>query len=265
MDRTNGKPALDGAGSCQDRVLLVLLDEMNIAKVEYYFSEFLSRLEGRPPAQEINESKLSASRIEIEIPGTQKTRGGISIYPGHNVLFVGTMNQDESTQALSDKVLDRGNSLLFKKPEKLVTEPSKRPSPSLEHLTFDTWLSWQREFASLPNDQRRLVDETIEKLNGHFAAFGRPFGYRIAESVRAYVANHPRFDSLPGVREALADMVDMRLLPKLRGIDAQDSGSGAFRQIADLVSNDLQDEPLAKLIEQASNKDVFDWAAASIS
>jgi predicted nucleic acid-binding Zn-ribbon protein len=265
MDRTGGRPDLNGAGACKDRVLLVLLDEMNIAKVEYYFSEFLSRLEGRPPAHDTNESKIASSRIEIEIPGTDKTHGAISIYPGHNVLFVGTMNQDESTQALSDKVLDRGNSLLFKKPEKLVTEPSKRPNPSAEHLPFETWLAWQREFTDLPTDQKRLVDETIEKLNGQFAAFGRPFGYRIAESVRAYVANHPRSDSVMGVREALADMVDMRLMPKLRGIDAQDGAAGTFRQIADLVRKDLQDDTLARFIDQASSKDVFDWAAASIS
>lgn len=265
MDRTKGRPALDGAGACHDRVLLVLLDEMNIAKVEYYFSEFLSRLEGRPPAQETNESKLAASRIEIEIPGSDKSRGSISIYPGHNILFVGTMNQDESTQALSDKVLDRGNSLLFKKPEKLVTEPSKRPTPPNEHLAFDNWLNWQREFAALPEPRRRIVDDTIEKLNAHFAAFGRPFGYRIAESIRAYVANHPLADNEPGIREALADMVDMRLMPKLRGIDAQDGGAGTFRQISDLIRRELQDEALAKLVDQASGKDMFDWAAASIS
>lgn len=265
MDRSGGSRNLEGAGSCRDRVLLVLLDEMNIAKVEYYFSEFLSRLEGRPPAQETNEAKLSSSRIEIELPGAEKAQGAISIYPGHNVLFVGTMNQDESTQALSDKVLDRGNSLLFKKPERLVTEPSLRPSPATEHLPFDTWLGWQSEFSRMPDEQRLLVDQTIERLNEYFAAFGRPFGYRIAESIRAYVANHPRSKTPPGVREALADMVDMRLMPKLRGIDAQDSAAGTFRQIAELVRKDLQDEALAKLIDQASNKDVFDWAAASIS
>jgi hypothetical protein len=68
-----------------------------------------------------------------------------------------------------------------------------------------------------------------------------------------------------GVREALADMVDMRLMPKLRGIDAQDGAAGTFRQIADLVRKDLQDDTLARFIDQASSKDVFDWAAASIS
>lgn len=81
-------------------MLLVLLDEMNLARVEYYFSEFLSRLEGRPVADEDDEALLRPSRIDIDVPlGEGKS---LSIYPGHNTLFVGTMNEDESTQSLSD-------------------------------------------------------------------------------------------------------------------------------------------------------------------
>ena len=102
--------------STRDRVLLVLLDEMNLARIEYYFSEFLSRLEGRPEPGIRDEERLRPGRIEIDIPGHESRIRGI--YPGHNVLFTGTMNEDESTQSLSDKVLDRANMIRFPRPGK---------------------------------------------------------------------------------------------------------------------------------------------------
>jgi len=48
-------------------MLLVLLDEMNLARIEYYFSEFLSRLEGRPAPGVESEERVRPSRIEIEL------------------------------------------------------------------------------------------------------------------------------------------------------------------------------------------------------
>ena len=50
-------------------MLLVLLDEMNLARVEYYFSEFLSRLEGRPPeARAADDAERRPAEIDIDIP-----------------------------------------------------------------------------------------------------------------------------------------------------------------------------------------------------
>lgn len=77
---------------------------MNLARVEYYFSEFLSRLEARPRFSDaVMERKRADAMIPIDIRGMKLP---VSLFPSHNVLFAGTMNDDESTQALSDKVLD---------------------------------------------------------------------------------------------------------------------------------------------------------------
>lgn len=101
-----------GAGH-SDRMLMVLLDEMNLARVEYYFSEFLSRLEARPKyGDETEKPNRRFSEIQIDIRGLPEDQMP-AIFPGHNVLFTGTMNDDESTQALSDKVMDRGNIMQF--------------------------------------------------------------------------------------------------------------------------------------------------------
>jgi len=99
----------------RDHMTLVLLDEMNLARIEYYFSEFLSRNLRRGLVTVTPETSVSGptQRSQFDIPGLKSP---ISLFPAHNVLFAGTMNDDESTQALSDKVLDRSNILQFAAP-----------------------------------------------------------------------------------------------------------------------------------------------------
>src|SRR5665213_1232222 len=60
-----------------DHMALVLLDEMNLARVEYYFSEFLSRLEVRPFADIGSEAELEAAEIELDLGLSSPKR----IYP----------------------------------------------------------------------------------------------------------------------------------------------------------------------------------------
>src|SRR3974390_2118826 len=80
------------ATAYNDHMALVLLDEMNLARVEYYFSEFLSRLEVRRGSE-----TEPAAEIELDLgQGSAK-----KVYPVPRLLFVGTMNEDESTQTLS--------------------------------------------------------------------------------------------------------------------------------------------------------------------
>jgi hypothetical protein len=261
MDGTLAGKEIENGGSMSDRVLLVLLDEMNIARVEYYFSEFLSRLEGRPEHGDADDAKKRTSRIEIEVPGQGRA---VAIYPGHNVLFAGTMNQDESTQSLSDKVLDRGNTLLFRKPDKLIGNPADGGDvrPTDLHLPMRTWQSWQRAFESLSPTTQASCQGIVEKLNSECKAMRRPFGYRVAQSIFSYVANHPDAVSDGGVRLALADMVEMRLLPKLMGVNMEGDAHAAVLRIAEIVDKDLSDTMLAQRIRDGAVGDVFVWTAA---
>ena len=93
------KPWSNDYPGLQDAVCLVLLDEMNLAHPELYFAEFLSKLE------------LRRGRKGSDVPFIPvKIGAGMKPYElslGRNVLWTGTMNQDETTKSLSDKVLDR--------------------------------------------------------------------------------------------------------------------------------------------------------------
>ena len=242
-----------------DRILLVLLDEMNLARVEYYFSEFLSRLEGRPVDDADDPGSLLPGRINIDVPRQDGTP--LTVYAGHNVLFVGTMNEDESTQALSDKVLDRANTLRFRKPEKLrnntLTEAAQHQH---SHLPINTWMSWRRNSDSLTQAYRQLTEEFVATLNEHLADIGRPFGHRVNQAIHAYVANYPDLSGESRVKLALADTLALRILPKLRGIELEDRIPLAIGRIATLSRDFLDDDELAKSIQQGlSNRDVFVW------
>lgn len=248
--------------TASNRVLLVLLDEMNLSRVEYYFSEFLSRLEGRPDPETTDEARLRPGRIEIDIPIKGAQFPGI--YPGHNVLFAGTMNEDESTQALSDKVLDRANMIRFQKPDTLESQVSNDGGiHSEEYLPYDTWLGWYRQSSDLDENTRRFILDFVSDINNHLGDAGRPFGHRVTQAIFAYVANHPDGGTEEGMRGALADMLEMRILPKLRGVELEGSVRGEFQQIGNLVEQRLNDDHLANRIDRAAREnDVFTWTGA---
>src|SRR5690606_26481606 len=92
-----GLPDFEEAGILKDQLLLVLLDEMNLARVEYYFSEFLSRLEMRASIDSRDEDQRRRVAIPLDTGPLKDTHRRPVLYPDTNILFVGTMNEDEST------------------------------------------------------------------------------------------------------------------------------------------------------------------------
>ena len=215
------RPVEDGDGM-QDRILLVLLDEMNLAHVELYLSDFLSLWELRRGADEIPPVYLDlgagADRYELSVD--------------RNVLWCGTMNQDETTKSLSDKVIDRGSVLYFPRPDSLVSRSKPDLAPPAEALSLDTWRSWIRTSDQLPEAAISQVADyrgVIEAINKHLESAGRAMGHRLWQTVESYIANHPRViqaadagddDAMSSaLRLAFADQVVMKVMPKLRGIE----------------------------------------------
>lgn len=83
---------------------IILLDEMNLAKIEHYFSQFLSVLEISPDDRKL---RLYNTSLEPRLYNSHQYKSEIKIK--NNIRFVGTMNIDESTFQMSNKLLDRAN------------------------------------------------------------------------------------------------------------------------------------------------------------
>ena len=233
----------------KDQMMMILLDEMNLARVEYYFSDFLSRLESRPPVNRVSDKSLRKdAEIELEIPmprGIDAPR----IFPGYNLLFAGTMNEDESTQSLSDKVVDRANVLRFPAPKTIRTTAQKGNVAEPEALSAARWHSWVKPVSAV--EAENSVVESVDRMVGLMKGFKRPFGHRLGRAIMAYVANYSSFDRAQDLRVPLADQVEMRLLPKLRGIEVEDGNDHAFSELMSFVGENLQDDHLAKAIDDS--------------
>lgn len=229
-----------------DRMMMILLDEMNLARVEYYFSDFLSRLESRPPASLVRDKTLRKdAEIELELP-MPKGKDVPRIFPGYNLLFAGTMNEDESTQSLSDKVVDRANVIRFSAPKDIRTNPQNEALPEPEALSAKRWRGWVRPVSDVQND--RLVQESVEGMVRIMKEFKRPVGHRLGRAIMAYVANYPGADR--DRLAPLADQIEMRLLPKLRGLEVE-TNEATFGELQELVAKNLQDDQLSKAIEDS--------------
>ena len=246
--------------SAHERVLLVLLDEMNLARVEYYFSDFLSRLEARREITDINSNE---DRRPAEIPldlGGLVDAGEDSgrILPWSNVLFTGSMNEDESTLALSDKVVDRANIMRFGRPAQLgATHPTTNPNRFVakSFLHIDLWQQWIDD-----GNKREIsanVASKIQEANSLLDRVGRPFGYRVSRAISAYVKQHPVNDW----RIGFADQLEQRIMPKLRGIDLHEGESISVLNAFESMAREVDDEALAEAIRRGSdhNSSLFAW------
>lgn len=247
-------------------LLMVLLDEMNLARPEYYFSEFLSRLELRRTVDPADADSRSRASIELD---TGTGHSSFFIWVPQNILFVGTMNEDESTQTLSDKVLDRANVLRFGKPAR--RRDQKKPLMTALNggapLSAAVWESWKK------HDIQPCVDacsDWTRRLNDALSGLGRAFGFRVEEAIYSYVANYP--DMRPGndaMRHAFADQVEQKILPKLRGCDMGMNASAVSLDAVEDVISELEDEALMDAFrlarERAGETGIFLWQGVTRS
>jgi hypothetical protein len=210
----------------QDAVCLILLDEMNLAHPELYFAEFLSKLE------------LRRGRSGSDVPYIPvKIGAGMKPYElplGRNVLWTGTMNQDETTKSLSDKVLDRSIIINFPRPTelkrrlKLTPLDNKNRSPSLHKTSWQSWLVKDSDF---PDEMINPFKVFIEEMNTSLSVTGRALGHRVWQSIEYYMANYPdvraaraKKDDLEtdkAMHVAFEDQLVQKVMPKLRGIDTR--------------------------------------------
>lgn len=211
-------------------VNLVLLDEMNLARVEYYFSDLLSKLETRNGIDPDNEEQRRRAEVELECNASGALNLTRRLFVSPNTLFVGTMNEDESTQTLSDKVIDRANVLRFGRPAELNAHPDKggflRECETLPRVNTESWDEWRRT-AARGRDEDGRVDFLADVLKNVVPALdgvGRPYGYRVDAAMKTYVLNYP------GAKEdAVADQIEMKVLPKLNGLELEHPGFQALK------------------------------------
>jgi len=187
-----------------DEIYITVLDEMNIARVEYYFAEFLSLLE--IPNVDGRNLDVVADKREDD-PKLLQSDGKLRLPT--NMWFVGTANNDDSTFAISDKVYDRAMVLnLDKKAIPFEVKEYGKKKISAKRLE-ELFKRAQREFDITDRNLRRIkkLDEYMIKT------FHITFGNRIMKQIRSYV---PVIVACGGTElEAIDDILSRKVFRKL--------------------------------------------------
>lgn len=245
----------------QDYMLMPMLDEMNLARIEYYFSEFLSKLEMRRLVAPLTQKNLGVVALEIFQGFSARGEDGkmveespIRLFANQNTLFVGTMNEDETTQSLSDKVIDRANVLYFGRPDRLQAKAGGAghtlPFTPIKKATWDSW----RENAN--EGELKFASDILAALNRTLADFNRPFAHRTYQAMLAYIANYPvksGEDKDDVIKRALADQIGMRIMPKLYGVDLMQHRD-TFENVEKILRNEVKDHLLLQAFTNASDR-----------
>lgn len=221
---TDSENSEDNYNGLNDTVSLVLLDEMNLAHVELYFADFLSKLEQRRGAKN-NE----LPHIDINM-GSNLDPYKLSL--GRNLLFAGTMNQDETTKSLSDKVIDRGTSIYFPRPTSLHRREGLKALPQqVNLLPMTIWWQWINKKSNLSTEIVKPYKQIIENINNCLGADGKALGHRVWQSIEYYMVNHPLVIGLDAqqypdeykeaLKFAFEDQLVQKVMPKLRGIETR--------------------------------------------
>jgi len=164
-------------GSYMEDARLVILDEMNIARVEYYFAEMLSILE--MPRDDERYITLVSSRSASD---PEKMEDG-KIWIPPNLWYIGTINNDDSTFAVSDKVYDRAIPMDLDEKAEYFEAPDQAPI----HLDYKYLLGLYEEAKQkYPVSQEMLME--LDKLDSYLIKhFRLSFGNRIMKQIKAYV------------------------------------------------------------------------------
>lgn len=189
--------------SYSEDVCLTVLDEMNIARVEYYFADFLSLLE-LPRAKD----RLLTVTAESRPSDPKLLRSGRLCIP-ENMWYIGTANNDDSTFAISDKVYDRAMIMnLEHKAKPFRAEPNDGVYLSCAH--FRALVDQALETHRLSDEQRAKLMALDQYLIENFHV---TFGNRIMKQIERYV---PLYVMCGGTEEdALDDMISQKLFRKL--------------------------------------------------
>jgi len=201
------------------RPYFVCLDEMNLARVEYYFSDLLSIMETRRKmGEEIWTNRIfSGENFGKEALETQEYE---DLRLPENLYIVGTVNMDETTFPFSKKVLDRANTMEFNYVDLIVDFDAleREEVEPINGIDNNRLGSKYLTIKDLKGEQEH-VEKTVEQLdeiNQILKKVGHQFGYRIRDEILFYTL-YAKKEGIFEENTALDHSIKQKILPRLQG------------------------------------------------
>ena len=198
------------AAEHKDKIHLVIFDEMNLSQIEHWFAPFISLLEQDSDSREL---KLYADNLVVK--NGSKYPSSINI--GDNVFFIGTVNIDETTKQISDRLLDRAVVINLAAPSftslKDMGSAKKENYPEITFSRFATAMAKvsnsatefnEKEFALL-NDLNVLLTDSI---------YNKSISFRSLNKMALYLKNSTNILSRD---EAIDFVISQIVVKKING------------------------------------------------
>lgn len=213
-----------------NKLHMVIFDEMNLSQIEFWFSPFISIMERIP-----NERFLTLYNEKEECLNKDNYPARLKI--NENVIFIGTVNLDETTKEISDRLLDRSFVISLEKQKfaQTTTYLSKDKKGNLDSIeghkcrntqTYDQWRTKvEQGTRNLTDVELRFFDdihETISKLDSQ-----KGISFRVIRNINSYLNNIPlrnKSDETSGIisrSDALDILFKQTVLSKIKGSDNQ--------------------------------------------
>ena len=220
---------------------LICLDEMNLARVEYYLSDYLSIIESR--------KKVGQNIITDNIVQYQEDNENISLHIPDNLYLIGTVNMDDTTFQFSRKVLDRANTIEFSDVDLdnlffEVNEKVESLNVSNDFLktTYLKTMDIEEEY----RDYAKEVNKTIIEINEILKKSQKQFAYRVRDEMLFYLVENKKANLLHE-DIALDYQIMQKILPVISG-----SEESVYQVLIDLL-NFVCDTNTIDSIEEATN------------
>jgi hypothetical protein len=231
-----------------DQHFVCILDEMNLARVEQYFAEVLSKIEDREP-NGLGGFRSSAL-ISQKLPANAAAWASIGLPP--NLALVGTVNMDESTHGFSRKVLDRAFTIELSDIDLTAWDDNPPTAPMVRTVPWpaSAWnpraisLASLRDLDDASRETIRLVISVLTKVNSFLTQAQVQVGYRTRDEVALFVLHASEIADVFVTRSKhkvnpLDLALNMKVLPRLAG------GSAALkRALLQLLGWSYNDHPI---------------------
>ena len=219
-----------------DTPYFIVLDEMNLSRVEYYFADFLSVLE-KPKASDwhvqlldvslnklsntANNQAQSVSQPNGYLQGPQLLINGNTLGIPENIWFIGTANRDESTFEITDKVYDRAQVLNFNS-KAMQFKGARTNKIAISYSTLQKLFKAAYKKYEFKYEDDEIIYEIDDYLEENFQiSFGNRIGKQFNFFVPVYQAAeqgcNKKDDDI--VREAIDYQIANKVLRKLESAD----------------------------------------------
>lgn len=207
------------ASKSPDTPFILCLDEMNLARVEYYMSDILSVIETR---KFDGSHKITSEKALVDENACRQNDGknlyGEIKFPS-NLYIVGTVNMDETTFPFSKKVLDRANTIEFSYVD-LLSMPSFEKHTTTaqtlandflvsEYITLNDCDAADKEYIEGICTKLQRINTILEKANAHI-------GYRVRDEIVFYMLNNKKAELLEE-NVAFDNQIMQKILPRIQG------------------------------------------------